>query len=376
VLIASCCRPFVRLVNRRLRTTECARLLPRRMLALMLTSGRVLLLGLGAVVVFIALAEAFARMAHASLVGSIVIGKDNRTSTSKVFVLMWTFLVAWSLASLFFAGEVASQRPCTEALNPTTGQNDLVKAAAQCEQVTGGRDRVGLLQIGWANFIASGLDGGYLILLGIPAGAAVAAKAITQSQVDSGSSAKTSAPQDDQTVATRVAQIFSSDDGSTDLADFQYMFFNLLAAAYFVAQVLKVTAGGLPHIPDTLLGLTSVSAALYVGNKAANRSKPTILSVFPGILTAGQGFTITGTDLTSDPSVPPAKQPPGLISPQVTINGTPALNATADPVVADRLTATVPNGLIAAGVATPIPGTVEVLSAYGFKTDGYQVQLK
>jgi hypothetical protein len=254
-----------------------------------------------------------------------------------------------------------------------THQNDLNVATAQCKQIN---DRVGLLQIGWQRFIAAGMDGGYLILLGIPAGAAVASKAITQSKVDSGATVKTEAPQTGQTVATRVAQIFSNDDGSTDLADFQYMFFNVLTAGYFIAQVLNVTGEGLPQLPDTLLGLTSVSAALYVGNKAARRVKPTILTVFPAILTADQTFILTGTDLTADPTMPPAKQPPGLIPPQITINGTLALNVTPDPMIADRLSGSVPNGLVPANSTSPIAGTVEVLGAFGFKTDGYAVQLK
>jgi hypothetical protein len=48
--------------------------------------------------------------------------------------------------------------------------------------------------------------------------------------------------------------------------------FNLVTAIYFVAEFVRPNSGGLPVIPDTLLGLTSVSAALYVGKKAATRT--------------------------------------------------------------------------------------------------------
>ena len=147
--------------------------------------------------------------------------------------------------------------------------------------------------------------------------------------------------------------------------------FNLVTAAYFIAEFLKITGKGLPVIPDTLLGLTSVSAALYVGKKAATRNQPTISGVFPAILRANQPFTITGSGLTTDPNQPPI---PGQINPQVAVNGAPATNVQPDPNVADRLTAVTPPGLIPAGAA-PVAGTVEVLSSYGVAAPPYSVQL-
>jgi hypothetical protein len=246
-----------------------------------------------------------------------------------------------------------------------------------------------LLQVGWQRFLAAPLDAGYLVLLGIPATAAVGAKAITAGKDGSGVAPKAPAPdltvqRNGQTVpasktaqlAQRIAQIFSSDDNTTDLGDFQYLFFNLLAAAFFIATILHVTADGLPHLPDTLLGLTGVSAALYVGKKAAARSAPSITSVFPSTLIASQPIIITGTNLTKDPTVPANLQPQGLVEPQVSINGkrVPATQVKLDPNVADRITAIVPAGLNPQ--RTIIDGTVEVLSAYGFKTPGYSVHIQ
>ena len=101
----------------------------------------------------------------------------------------------------------------------------------------------------------------------------MAAKAITQSQVASSDITKTPAtsPQD-TTIVARMSQVFSADDGTTDIGDFQYVVFNLVTAAYFVAHFIREPASGLPVIPDTLLGLTSVSAALYVAKKAVDRA--------------------------------------------------------------------------------------------------------
>jgi len=38
-----------------------------------------------------------------------------------------------------------------------------------------------------------------------------------------------------------------------------------------------------------------------IGKKAATRNSPTITGVFPSVLRAGQPFTVTGSDLTTDP---------------------------------------------------------------------------
>lgn len=302
-----------------------------------------------AVVLFLALLEGAARLAHSSFFTTVILGQDNRTSTSKTFVLMWTLLVAWALVALLIAGEFLPLDPCV--------------AQATCVG-----NRIGLLQTGWAQFLASGLDGAYLVLLGIPAAAAVGAKAITQSKVDSGTTPVVPTSDADENLGSRVAQIFSADDGSTDIADLQYLIFNLITATYFVARVLRLTGVGLPHLPETLLGLTGVSAALYLGKKAATRTQPTITAVFPSFLRDGETITIIGMGLTKDPRVP-GNQPP-----QVTVNGLGATGVVVDPMVPDRLTAKVPSGLN--GKADPVSGTVEVLSSYGFKTAPYSVTIK
>ena len=127
-----------------------------------------------------------------------------------------------------------------------------------------------------------------------------------QSKDDSGTAPKVAASSDKDTKAmARIAQTFSADDGTTDIGDFQYVIFNLVTAVYFVAEFVRPSSQGLPVIPDTLLGLTSVSAALYVGKKAATRTQPTITGVFPSILRVGEEAVITGSGLTADPTAPP-----------------------------------------------------------------------
>lgn len=328
----------------------------------MLTLTEAFWIGAGSVLVLLGIVETIAHVgAHKSFLGTVILGKDNRTSTSKTFIFMWTLLVAWALSSLLIVGELFGTHYCASIPNINMA----------IETCMAKKDAVGLLQLGWRNFITSGLSGSYLVLLGIPASAGVAAKAITQSKSDAGTLVKTTASQK-QSVGSRVAQIFSADDQTTDVGDFQYVIFNLVTAVYFVAEFVRPSTQGLPTIPDTLLGLTSVSAALYVGKKAATRSQPKITGVFPSILRADQTITIIGNGLTVDPTQSP---PAGLIDLRVTINGTPAQNVTVVPNAADRLTAVVPPSLVPAGAQTPISGTIQVLSAYGSITPDFTVQL-
>ncbi len=333
----------------------------------MLTIVWALLIGGAVILAFLLLVEAIARIAKASFLTSVIIGQDGRTSTSKTFVLMWTLLVGWALVSMLIVGELITIHGCAGSL---ATPDQVASAITACQNMN---DQVGLLQIGWHNFTLSGLSGGYLILLGIPASAAVAAKAITQSKDDSGTAPKIAKPSDQgNSAAARVAQIFSADDGTTDIGDFQYVIFNLVTAVYFVAEFVRPSVQGLPVIPDTLLGLTSVSAALYVGKKAATRTQPTITGVFPSNLKVGADAVITGSGLTDDPAAPP---PAGAAAhARVTFNGIESTAVTSDS-VAGSLRATIPPDAVPAGGPDSISATVQVRNAYGAVTPGFTVQL-
>jgi hypothetical protein len=328
----------------------------------MLTATEVFLAGAAAVAVLLGTAELTARTAHYSFVATVILGQDNRTSTSKTFIFMWTLLVGWALTCLLIAGELINIRTCAAIREIST-------AFAACTQQ---HDRIGLMQTGWRQFLETGLADGYLVLLGVPVAAAVAAKGITQAKDQSGAAPKTIAPHDrKQNLAIRAAQVFSADDQTTDIGDFQYMLFNLVAAAYFVAGFMHASGNGLPDMPGTLLGLTSVSAALYVAKKAAAKSKPTITGIFPSILLPGEQITVTGTGLTAAPNVPFATD-----SLKVQINGRDIPGVKADPTFADQLTATLPADLIPEGAQTPMAAAVQVLNPYGIPTDSYPAELR
>lgn len=331
----------------------------------------IVVIAAGVIVALLGVLEALAWAANVrSFIATVILGADNRTSTSKTFIFMWTLLVGWGLISLLIAGEFVHIHTCVPSAAVVNAAHDVTTAARRC---AARGDPVGLLQVGWLHFLHSGLSGGYLVLLGVPATAAVAAKGITTAQVaKSGTQAgtaqvtgvgfkarkrKTSSPFE------RVTEIFSADDGTTDVGDFQYMIFNLVTAAYFVAQFVNPDGSGLPTIPDTLLGLTSVSAGLYVGKKAVSRSQPVVTGVFPLPLRADQSFTVIGTDLAGDPTdATPVK-------PQITIDGLPATLVT----VSDTgLVAKPPPTLGATN--TPIIRQLQVLNPYGGITPTFPVQ--
>jgi hypothetical protein len=165
------------------------------------------------------------------LVGSslrgLVIGQDNRLSTSKTIAAIWTYVVGAALLALVYA-ELKNHPHPLDATNK------------------------------------SGVIGQYALLFGGPLGAAILAKGIVSNQVDKNPAAKTSADK------ASAADLVSGDAGNTDLGDFQYVIFNLVALVYVLGTFLHDPANGLPHIPDVLLGLTSVSAVGYVGKKALN----------------------------------------------------------------------------------------------------------
>ena len=326
--------------------------------------GWALALGAGVVLIILAVMVGAVRLAarkvpagspKPTFFGTVILGKDNRTSTSKTFVFMWTLLIGWAIVSLVIAGEIAHIHSCVQMV-------DKMGNVKRCP----GKDKLGLFQQGWNHFVSMGLTGSYMVLLGIPGSAAVAAKVLTQSKNATDDVPKTTATDEaDTSPSARVAQIFSADDGTTDIGDLQYVIFNIVTAIYFVSHLIHDPFQGLPPIPDTLLGLTGVSGALYVGKKAVTSEHPVINGVFPSVLRPARPFIITGTALTPLPGAMP-----GLPEPQVTVNGLECGDVRS--VGEDRITATAPpDGLIAADAGAPINGKVQVLTSYSVLTDVY-----
>jgi len=164
----------------------------------------------------------------AALFVALVNGRDGRWSTSKTSSVLWTYAVWFAFISI---------------LLHTNGK---------------GLDNAVLKQQ-------------YLVLLGIPVGAAVAAKGFVQTKVDNGVLAgKTPAPPE-KSLLKGLSQLVTNDAGAPDLLDLQYFGFNLILLAYFFTRFLGHQKFGLPELPDSLVALSGVTAAGYLGKKALER---------------------------------------------------------------------------------------------------------
>ena len=221
----------------------------------------------------------------------VVLGADNRVSTSKVQFALWTVALAYALLVIAFHDAV---------------------------------------------YPPGSLDPRYLLLIGFPAGAAVSAKAITTGQINSGSSSKTTISAKGKSLGTAISEIVSNDQGDLDLGDTQYFLFNLVAlVAFFIA--FFHSPASLPVLPDTLVGLTSASAAAYVAKKATvgTVAAPplTLTAVSPQQGAPGTPVTVFGS---------------GIVNTAAADGGTPA-------VTIGGLTAPAQSGFTATMVPVTVP---------------------
>ena len=250
--------------------------------------------------------------------GGLLIGMDNRLSTSKTIAVAWTLVVAWMVVTVGF---VAASSTGTTFSGIMHGASDL-----------------------------------YLVFLGGPYAAAVFAKVSTTANVNQGRLVKTPGGQ------PNLADVISDDNGNVDLYDFQYTLFNLIAMIIVIFTFASQPGHGLPSIPDFLAVLTGGSALTYTVNKAVASSGPQIQSVSPNTARVGDVITITGTQLL----------PQGTTAnnPTVTVGGVAATDVTPVAGTANTLIATIaaapagqsyPSGPVQV-VVTAADGTVAALN--------------
>ena len=212
-----------------------------------------------------------------------IVGADGRISTSKTVASFRTLELA---AALTFLGAVV----CWGALGTKTGVEEA---------------------------FGSGRNWDAYLLLGGPVAAAVIAKGITASSANGDSTAKTYTKDASEAAITTVKvegsaqpkDVVTNDDGSTSLADTQYTIFSLVAVAYFlgalIGNIITYAKGdaaqiGLLAIPSALLGLTSLAALTYVGNKAVATQGVRTSTLEPDTQTPGQTVTATVVNLPKD----------------------------------------------------------------------------
>jgi hypothetical protein len=252
-----------------------------------------------------------------SALGAILAGKDHRTSTSKTVVFAWSLAVAFGLLSLVVAVWLGDHRP-------------------------------------WDVQVERGLQEEYLLLLGGPFAAAILAKYAAVNQDD----AKTDAPVGQAT----ASQLINDDQGDTDLGDFQYLLFNVIALAFFVGDFLGDLPDGFPQLPAILTGLVLTATGGYAAKKLIAQAAPTLTSVLPAAAPPEAKVQIFGTNLTIPPSFSSATQD----TKASVLVGAHQVDLIAHDLVLgnDRLTVAVPTG------AKPGSAPISVARADGVRARG------
>ncbi|MGN6189247.1 MAG: hypothetical protein ACTHOE_10130 [Conexibacter sp.] len=198
----------------------------------------------------------------------IVVGADNRVSTSKTVAAVWTYSVAAALLSFVIAKWMGH----------------------------------GLALVSQED---KGLQSNYGLLLSAPLGAAIIAKGIVGSQT-AGNAADEAGSKAGGTPA--ASQLIANDQGDTDLGDLQYVLFNLVALVFFYGELLRAPWAGMPNLPDLLVGLTSVSAVGYLGKKVIPPTTLAITRVTPESASGGDSIEIAGPGLASEGEPPRSVQ--------------------------------------------------------------------
>jgi hypothetical protein len=214
----------------------------------------------------------------------LLIGVDGRVSTSKTVAIAWTYLLASAILAFVLS-------------------------------------KFGGYPQGLDNLMHAGLEGQYGLLIGGPLGAAIAAKGIVGAQLGKDPTAKTSAGEGE---SANPLQLVQNDAGETDLGDFQYVLFNLVAMVFFVGTIFGSPAAGLPHIPDVLLALTSVGAVGYVAKKTLPNATPKA-KLKPATAKAKDPVKVTGSRLLTG-------SPPGKSAVMVLFGASQATILKKDPV--------------------------------------------
>ena len=224
----------------------------------------------------------------------IVVGKDNRTSTSKVVALAWTYAIFYGLLSLIVAKWLGA----------------------------GG---------GYRALLKHGLSDQYLILLGGPYAASVLAKYKALSSTD-----KTTG----RIGSASAKQLFTDDSGDADLGDFQYVLFNALALAIYLGTFIPHLQLGMPRLPSLLSGLTLTSAGSYSAKKLVSQASPALTSLLPALAPRNSDVEVWGNNL-----VIPASEAPGgsSLPPRVMLAGSViSVTASEQTLGADHLTVRIP----------------------------------
>lgn len=186
----------------------------------------------------------FGLIAVGSFLYGLILGKDNRSSTSKTVALVWTFTIFYLLAAMLAAKWFGDSK-------------------------------------GWSALQGQDLAP-YLVFLGGPYAAGILATAAASSAAQNGTKSTSTDP-------ASIGQVLTDDTGQTDLGDLQYVLFNGLAIVFVIVSFVGHLDLGLPTIPTVLWALALTSAAGYTAKKLITDPLPTV-RVAPSVVGRPSGL--------------------------------------------------------------------------------------
>jgi hypothetical protein len=238
----------------------------------------------------------------AGLKGTVV-GADGLASTSRLMPALWTVALLFAVVLLLLIGRTPHcPKPLPSVFVNPSGVGGSCPA----------RDLAGTSR--FADQLGKNFPWDYLLLLGFPVGAALAAKwqAITYGdklRAPTVSGVSKPSPPDPQDIGVKagLSQVISNDAGQGSLVNAQYLAFTLVTIGFVLLQVVTHPRNGLPVIPTALLVLSGVAVGGYVANRQiVGRTTPQGGSAGD----EGSPDVAPGKDLSHELS-----EPPGVASP-------------------------------------------------------------
>ncbi|HEX9987892.1 MAG TPA: IPT/TIG domain-containing protein [Chloroflexia bacterium] len=194
---------------------------------------------------------------------ALVIGADNRPSTSKLQFFLWTVVVLYAYGAIWAARFWHGQMEAISNIPPNL-----------------------------------------LLAMGFSLTTVTAAKGITSAYVSSGRLVKNPPPTDGSPTnatansATGVSAIATDDDGFPDLSKMQMLAWTLVAIGVFLVAVVVQVSAARPQLPDidaSLMVLMGLGQGAYLGKKLVTTDVPRLTGLVPGGGVAGTTVvTLTG----------------------------------------------------------------------------------
>jgi hypothetical protein len=226
----------------------------------------------------------------------LLTGADNRISTSRVNVGLWTVAIAFGITTLAVFAFGAHQYHMVNPCGLKTSAKGKAPAGAGVNGICVNGNAIDAAQLGLDHTFKGGLAPNYLVLLGAPFVALAGSAFIVNQQVGNGSRQKVQSAG-----PSSYVDALTDDDGSADLVDSQYLIFTGVLLFYFLISFIP-NPSVLPDLPWGLVGLTGVSAGTYLLNKSVATNGLTVQGLASSSVKQGGSARVLGLNFLPEGS--------------------------------------------------------------------------